>query len=263
MPHVTLSGGLRYDDPDRDGSGAKLESHTSKSYKLSWDITDNDILYAGRSDFYILPSITQLYDSQYGNGNLKPAEGRTSSIGYSKKFDDYNVFTFNWFKTESSTTIGYDGSGSYQNYDDGVSRGWNAQYMTQLGDHWNINFGWAHLFQYASGDNYSLGYYPKDMATFSVFYDYAKVNVGLDGFYFMRKKNAQNSAMQGWPKDDYGVYNLSVNYSPTKNLTFYGKVNNIFDEIYAEHTDVIWGGQPGTWYSMPGRSFVVGMQLKF
>lgn len=87
---------------------------------------------------------------------------------------------------------------------------------------------------------------------------------GLDGYYFMRKKNSAYSQMQGWLADNYGVYNLSVNYVPTKNLNFYCKVDNIFDKLYAEHTNVIHqGGQPGTWYSMPGRSFIVGMQLKF
>ena len=41
------------------------------------------------------------------------------------------------------------------------------------------------------------------------------------------------------------------------------KVDNLFDKLYAEHTNVIHGGEPGSWYSMPGRSFVVGMELKF
>ena len=64
--------------------------------------------------------------------------GRTTSIGYNKKFDDYNIFTLNWFKTEADRGIGYDGDGNYQNYDGGIARGWNAQYLSQLGEHWNL-----------------------------------------------------------------------------------------------------------------------------
>lgn len=263
IPRVTLSGGIRYDKPSTN-LALDLGSHTSKSYKLSWDITDNDTLYAGRSDFYILPGIEQLTITKYGNDKLKPAEGRTSSIGYNKKFDDYNIFTVNWFETKSDVTIGYGSSGQFQNFSNAVSKGWNAQYMTQLGEHWNANIGWSHLSYHANGDNYEMGYYPKDMATFGIYYNYAKVSAGVDGYYFMRKKNSAYSQMQGWPADNYGVYNLSVNYAPTKNLNFYCKVDNIFDKLYAEHTNVIHqGGQPGTWYSMPGRSFIVGMQLKF
>lgn len=262
IPDVTLSGGIRYDRPER-GEGPELDTHTSKSYKLSWDITDKDTIYAGRSDFYILPSIDQMYNTQWDNAKLSPAEGRTTSIGYNKTFDDNNILTVNWFETKSDKIIGFDSEGQYQNYDDGVSRGWNAQYMTQLSDRWSATLGWSHLFYHANGDNYEMGYYPKDMATFSIQYDYAKFNAGLDGFYFMRKVNDKYADKQGWPADNYAVVNLSLNYKPTDNLTFYTKVDNLFDKLYAEHTNVIHGGEPGSWYSMPGRSFVVGMELKF
>lgn len=263
IPKVTLSGGLRHDKPEGDEYSPEMASNTSKSYKLSWDITDNDIIYACRSDFYILPSMDQLYNEKWGNAKLAPAEGRTSSIGYNKKFDDYNILTVNWFKTESEKSIGYTGDGHYQNFDNAVARGWNVQYMTQIGKHWNANIGWSHLFHHAGGDNYEMGYYPKDLATFGIYYNYAKVSAGFNGFYFMRKINPNYADKQGWPGDNYGVFNLSVNYAPTKNMTFYTKVDNIFDKLWAEHTNVVHGGKPGTWYAMPGRSIIVGMQLKF
>lgn len=264
IPGVTLSAGVRYDDPNRNGEGAELESHTSQSYKLSWDITDNDTIYVGRSDFYILPSMSQWYDSQWGNKNLKPAEGTTNSIGYSKKFDDYNVFTLNWFKTENDNVISYDEENDvYTNFSDGVARGWNAQYITQLGDFWNVNLGWAHLYQCTPGDNLSMGYYPKDMATFGISYNCDKVVAALDGYYFIRRET-EYSRKGGWPADNYGIFNISVSYKPDKNLMLYTKVNNIFDKLYAEHTNVIHdGGNPGDWYAMPGRSIVAGMQLTF
>ncbi|MGM9569684.1 MAG: TonB-dependent receptor plug domain-containing protein [Phascolarctobacterium sp.] len=271
IPKVTLSGGIRYDKPDSNlGGGTELDTHTSKSYKMSWDITDNDSIYAGRSDFYILPSMDNLV-GQFGNTNVLPSYGRNTTIGYNKKFDENNIFTLNWFETKSERIIGYNyGTGIAQNYNNGISRGWNAQFMTQIGEHWNINLGWAHLFQYAdkdsegSSDTFSMGYYPKDMATFGIFYDYAKFKAGLDGYYFMRRKNHEVvDSENGWPADNYAVINLSATYKPTKNISFYAKVDNLFDKLYAEHTDVIWNHNPGSWYSMPGRSFVVGMQYTF
>lgn len=261
-PNWTLSGGIRYDMPNGDKYSPEYDHHTSKSYKLSYDITENDSIYAGRSDYYILPSLEQISDPKYGNAKLAPAYGRTTSIGYNKKFDDYNIFTLNWFKTEADRGIGYDGDGQYQNYDGGIARGWNAQYLSQLGEHWNLNLGWSHLYEYTPGDkNYAMGYSPKDVATFGVYYDYKKVNAGLDGFYFMRRVNP--NFKDGWPKDNYGVYNLSVNYAPTEDMTFYFKVENLFDTLWAEHTDVIWNGNPNAWYSMPGRTFILGMQYNF
>lgn len=261
IPNVTLSGGLRHDRPDNGGeSTSNLESHTSKSYKLSWDITPKDNIYAGRSDFFILPSMYQLTNPDYGNKSLKPAYGRTSTIGYSRSFDDYNILTLNWFETISERGIGLSSSG-YVNTE-GVSRGWNAQYMTQIGENWNANVGWAHLFQSEGQDSFSAGYSPKDLATFAVYYDYAKVKAGLDGYYFMRRVNPDYP--EGWPVDNYAIFNVSASYAPTKNINFYAKVNNLFDKMYAERTHVIYNsGKPGDWYSMPGRSFVLGMQVTF
>lgn len=268
IPDVTLSGGLRHDRPtNSSGNGVKLANHTSKSYKLSWDITSKDKVYAGRSDFYILPSMYQLTDRNYGNSELQPAYGRTTTIGYNRNFDDYNILTLNWFETKTERAIVQAvNGGAYQNADNGIARGWNLQYMTQIGENWNANIGWAHLFQHMDEDTYDWGYQPKDLATFGISYNYAKVKATLDGYYFIRRTNAehQEDGMQGWPSDKYAVINMSASYAPTKNISFYAKVNNLFDKAYAERTNVIYGsGKPGDWYMMPGRSFVVGMQYNF
>ncbi|WP_304136168.1 TonB-dependent receptor, partial [Phascolarctobacterium succinatutens] len=59
-------------------------------------------------------------------------------------------------------------------------------------------------------------------------------------------------------------FNMSASYAPTKNINIYAKVNNLFDKMYSERTHVIYAtGRPGDWYSMPGRSFVLGMQVTF
>ena len=263
LPTVTLSGGVRYDKPEGDQYSPKMDTHTSVSYKLSWDVSDKDILYAGRSDFYILPDMFQLYDPDYGNPDLKPVEGRTTSVGYNRKFDDNNILTLNWFKTESDSALGYTPDDHFDN-SPSIDRGWNAQFMTQIDDNWSANIGWAHLYHRNDGDRaFQRGYYPKDMATFAINYEKDKFGASFNGFYFMRKVNQDADYEPGWPADNFGVYNLSLNYAPEKNMTFYAKIENIFDKLWAEHTDVIHSGKPGSWYSMPGRSFVLGMQVKF
>lgn len=264
FPKLTLSAGLRYDKPVGDEYSPIFNTHTSKSYKLSYDVTDNDVVYAGRSDFYILPSMEQLYNDKYGNAKLNPAYGRTTSVGYNKKFDDNNVMTFNWFSTKGEVSIGYDIKGQYQNYNNDIARGWNTQFNTEIGERWNASIGWEHLYQYSGGDNYSLGYSPKDRMTLGINYKYKKLQVGIDGFYFIRRVSETNQSKKGWPSDKYGVYNLSVNYTPSKNINYYIKVENIFDKLWAEHTNVIHqGGQAGDYYTMPGRNFILGVQMTF
>ena len=264
VPHVTLSGGIRHDRPD------SYECHNSISYKLGWDITEKDTLYAGRSDYYILPSLTQLYDHKYGNADLRASEGRTTSIGYNHEFTPDNYMMLSWFETKSgvgmtmnSTTDKDDPNyGQYQNSIGGISRGWNAQYNARLSDAVTVKLGWAHLF-YDEKDSFTQGYAPKDKATFGVYYDKDKFSAAFDGFYFIRDKRGMKEGVKGWPSDKYGVYNLALNYTADKQTKFYVKVDNIFNKLWAEHTDVIWSSGADSWYAMPGRSFVVGMQYTF
>ncbi len=273
LPGWTLSGGIRHDRPESDDYSAKIKNHTSKSWKLSVDLTKKDTIYGGRSDFYILPGLDKIYarwqaedgtEEDHSNPDLQPAEGWTESIGYTHKFNEASALTFNWFKTQSTRTIGYSyDEGKYVNYNNGIARGWNLQFVSQLGKYWNFDIGWAHLYQSVPGDNFSKGYYPKDKLTFDVVYTKDKWQASLNGFYFIRKKDPAYDDLQGWPSDKYGIYNLAVNYSPNKETTIYMKVDNIFDKLWAEHTDVIWNRKPGSWYSMPGRVVSIGARFTF
>lgn len=264
VPHVTLSGGVRHDRPD------SFDSHNSFSYKLGWDITEKDILYAGRSDYYILPSLKQLYDHKYGNSELRASEGRTTSIGYNHEFTPDNYLMLSWFETKSAVGMTMNSTndpddpnyGKFENSSGGVTRGWNLQYDARLSDTVSMKFGWAHLV-FDEDDNFTMGYAPKDKATFGVYYDKDKFSAAFDGFYFIRDKKGMKEGVKGWPCDKYGVYNLALNYTADKQTKFYFKVDNIFNKLWAEHTDVIWNGGEDRWYAMPGRSFVVGMQYTF
>lgn len=264
VPHVTLSGGIRHDRPD------SFDSHNSFSYKLGWDITEKDTLYAGRSDYYILPSLKQLYDHKYGNSELRASEGRTTSIGYNHEFTPDNYLMLSWFETKSDVGMTMNSTndpddpnyGKFENSSGGVTRGWNLQYDARLSDTVSMKFGWAHLI-FDEADNFTMGYAPKDKATFGVYYDKDKFSAAFDGFYFIRDKKGMKEGVKGWPCDKYGVYNLALNYTADKQTKFYFKVDNIFNKLWAEHTDVIWNGGEDRWYAMPGRSFVVGMQYTF
>jgi vitamin B12 transporter len=259
LPKVTLSGGLRYDKPKR-SDDVLFDSHTSKNYKLSYAATAKDTIYMGRSDFYILPGMFELTDPDYGNPKLLPAYGRTSSIGYTRAFSDRNLFTLNWFYTKGERTIGFDDDGKYKNYTNDVSRGWNAQWNPTLDSHWQMNLGWAHLYQKADGDNFSKGYQPKDLATLGIYYNQGRWDAGLDGFYFMRR--VVPAKKKGWPSDKYGVFNASVSYAMSSHVNMYVKVSNIFNKYWAEQTQALWG-QPGQYYAQPERTFLIGTQIKF
>lgn len=94
----------------------------------------------------------------------------------------------------------------------------------------------------------------------------------MDGYYFVRIDSKNNhfynddyGKMKAFPSDKYAIFNLSLNYHPGKYTTFYLKVDNLFDKLYAEHTDVSWNplAGPGRWYSLPGRTVLLGMNMRF
>ena len=280
LPKITVTYGVRYDRPSSSSKSGGLPTNTARSYKISYDITSKDSIYAFKNDFFILPSMSQLFDPKYGNEALLPSVGNTTSIGYNHAFSDTNYIMINWFNTKTDVGITYvekkddkgnqvynkDGTKAFErmNYVNGKSTGWNAQYATKIGENWEARIGWAHL-NYDEPDNFALGYAPKDKATFALYFNKDKWSVAFDGFYFIRDtSHIDPNKPKGWPDDKYAVCNLALNYRPTRGTEFYFRMNNVFNKLWAEHTDTIWGNsEPDAWYSMPGRNFLLGMKHSF
>lgn len=201
LPKITVTYGVRYDRPSSSSKSGGLPTNTARSYKISYDITSKDSIYAFKNDFFILPSMSQLFDPKYGNEALLPSVGNTTSIGYNHAFSDTNYIMINWFNTKTDVGITYvekkddkgnqvynkDGTKALErmNYVNGKSTGWNAQYATKIGENWEARIGWAHL-NYDEPDNFALGYAPKDKATFALYFNKDKWSVAFDGFYFIR-----------------------------------------------------------------------------
>lgn len=280
IKQVLVSLGARKDYPSGGYASMSIDSHTSYSGKLGFDFTNRFGAYLSSSDYFILPSVVQLFNSKNEKGlpGILPAVGNIKSLGLTYKIGDNHYVTMNWFKTiaERSIVLSYKkdpktGLYYYENYANYRANGWNAQWMARLSENWQMNFGWTHLFQSAEGDNFKMGYYPKDKFTFAIDYNRDKWHVGFDGFYFIRAETEfyrefkEQYKHKGWPDDKYWVCNLKVDYSPNKNTQVYLAVDNVFNKLWAEHTDVVHHPNFGfdKWYSMPGRAYSVGVQYSW
>lgn len=284
LPKLTLTVGVRHDMPNLD----QAPSHTAESYKLGWDMTEKDSVYISRNDYYIMPSLDQLYGTTGSNDSLKPASGKTTSVGYNRKFSDRTFFTFNWYYTKADSDITmveerdefdyplYDDNGNIKwHYENSSNKthGWNAQLESQLTDHLSGRIGWAHLnMEKSEGSFVTHGYAPKDLITFGLTYDWNKWKTSLDGYYFIRMDSENNhfedpdyGNMSSFPHDKYAILNWNLDYAPSKNVSFYLKVENLLNTLYAERSDVAWHPEvgPSRWYSLPGRTFLMGMQMRF
>ena len=119
----------------------------------------------------------------------------------------------------------------------------------------------GHL-NYDEPDNFILGYAPKDKATFAIYFNKDKWSAVFDGFYFIRDtSHIDPKKVKGQSDDKYAVCNLALNYRPTRGTEFYFRMNNVFNKLWAEHTDTIWrNSESDAWYFMPERNFLLGMK---
>ena len=269
-PKLSLEAGIRHDRPQRVEKGvvprdATPDPHTVTSAKITFNPTKKDTIYAGRSEFFILPSMTQLYDTNFGNEQLLPAEGHGIELGYIRKFSDTNALTINFWDRRDKTTVGYASSGTYRNFKDERATGWNAQWDYQVNPKLKTFVSWARIDQMdVSGDNFTRGYRPKDVFNFGVNYNHKKWDVTLDARYFIRQDYVWTRPYPNFPSDEYVVANMAFNYNVNKHQKVYLKVNNVFNQHWAEHTEVMHrANSEGMFYTMPGRNFKIGMEYQF
>lgn len=251
-----LTSGLRYDKPE--STEGNIDSNLAKSFNVGYTFDENTNMYLAYNDYFVLPTMGELY-SAYGNPNLNAEKGKNYEFGINHKFDDNNIISSHVFYRNSDRIIGYDYSQSrYANIDQKIkAHGFDVQYDKFFDEAWHANVGYSFI----RDDGETTGYLPKNIITLGVDYSKEKWQAGMN-IRSVIGRNGNNINYSAWPKTDYTLVDLSVNYKPQENLKAYFKVNNLFDTMYAERTNALYGS-PDTWYGMPGRSFVVGMEYSF
>lgn len=108
--------------------------------------------------------------------------------------------------------------------------------------------------QYAFGLSYDRKIYDINLQALNRF-DFAPNNYFPEGFdNYLPEKN-------------YWIWNLSANYKVTDTCKIFVKVNNIFDKGYMSATQYTSAGaligDPLSYYTAQGRSFVAGVEYTF
>ena len=259
-----LTAGIRYDKPATSGK-ADIEDNFAKSINLGYKFSEKSNMYIGYNDYFVLPTITQLYMPTYGNKDLEPEKGKNFEIGFNHKFTPNDVVSVHVFKRDADkmiTTVGVYPNQTYTNLDDNSkSHGFDIQYDKTFDANWHGKLGWAFVH---SEQPMTYVVYPAHQINLGVDYTKGKWNWGTDiramigdsGVGFVK-----GSVPQG---HFYMLMDLAVNYKPTKDIKVYAKVNNLFDKDYADQFDCSgWTTGTRTIYARPGRTFIVGMNWSF
>jgi possible tonB-dependent receptor len=256
LPTLKFTAGIRHD------SNSAFGSHNSPSISLGYDIDPLTHAYVSYSEYFITPTPNQLYAPTYGNANLKPESGNTKEIGIARDFGRGLSLTASYFKRHSKNRIGYHPM-TYQNINvgDEDAHGWSLQFAKRVDSHWRARVGYTqtHVGKTEQRDVNVDGYLPRDQWNISV--DYR--NRDFDSSLLARGMIGRPGPVRGaFPTNNYWVVDLAMNYRIADATKVYLKANNIFNQFYAEHSNVKWGA-PGQWWTAPGRNFMIGIEQSF
>ena len=258
LPTLKLTAGIRHD------SNSSFGSHNSPSVSLGYDIDPMTHAYASYSAYFITPTPYQLYGKSKwgdpGNPKLKPESGNTKEIGLARDFGRGLSLTASYFMRHSTNRIGWV-SGLYQNIGDEDAHGWSLQLDKRIDSHWRTRIGYTqtHVGKTKQRGVNVDGYLPSDQWNIGV--DYR--NRDFDSTLLARGMVGRPGPVNGaFPTDNYWVVDLAMNYQVADATKIYLKANNVFNQFYAEHSNVKWGA-PGQWWTAPGRNFMIGVEQSF
>lgn len=267
-PQWTLTPGIRLDHHSAFGN------HTSPHVSLAYEINPNTNTYISYNSYFVAPSATHLYSPKYGDPSLKPETGHSLEVGMSHQFSATMAGQISWFTRSSDDKLGYlRSTGHYANIDKEKANGLNLDIRKQFTKELTGHFGYTytHVDPTPQRATNVDGYIPKHAVVFGLSYTKPTWDAQLDVRGNIDRKGPQTADVAAipnnkfFPKDTYWVADLSANYHATPDLTIFGRVNNLFNTFYAEHSNARqnWWGQANEWWTAPGRNYQLGIEYKF
>ena len=260
LPTLKLTAGLRHDRHSSFGS------HNSSSISLGYDIDPVTHTYVSYNAYFITPTPGQLYGSFGANPNLKPEVGNTKEIGIARDFGKGLSLTASYFKRHSTDCIRW-ASGLYQNIGDEDAHGWSLQLDKRVDSHWRTRVGYTQT-HVGKTKQYGVnidGTLPRDQWNIGIDYRNRDFDSSLLARGMVGLEGPSDAIGKFLPTDNYWVVDLAMNYQVADATKVYLKVNNIFNQFYAEKSNAraSWWGAAEQWWTAPGRNFMIGVEQSF
>ena len=269
---LTLTFGARYDKHEDFGD------NVSPRVYATYAINDNWTIKGGVATGYKTPKTTDLQEGivgfggqgtspQIGNPNLKPEKSVSYEAAVYYEHENGHNANLTLFqndfkdKIESGTltgtagsewaSLGYDDLTQKQNIDDATIKGIEVAGKYFIIDNLSIKANWTYLDSENKETKKPLRSSPKHMYNTTLDYQAtSKFNTYLQ--YSGELDRYNKTASEGANKDiyykDYSIWNLGATYKVDKNLTFNGRVNNLFDKDFMEYKAVAKGSGRTPYY---------------
>lgn len=270
-PQWTLTAGVRYDDYDPFGS--KNTPHVSLMYKVD----DGMDIYASWGKFFVVPTTYQYNTNLNKKLPLEPESGHATEFGVNWNPNSTTAINAHLYKRSTTNKIGWIGTpsesnawdGHYKNFDEEEAKGVDISVRKVLSDTLSGRIGYVFTDVEATPSRTQNidGYIPRHAVTASLTYaqDQFDATIGVRGVIDRPGPSAPDVYKPFFPKNTYWITDLSANWHVTDDVTVYGQIDNLFDVMYAEQSNAraSWYGSAGAWWSQPGRSMQVGVNVRF
>lgn len=268
---LKLIAGVRYTDPNA------FDSEWTPSINLGYEFNNNTNMYVAWSKFFDTPSMFQMFDSKHGTPGLKPESGKNFEVGINHRFSNDFTASAHYFYRNTTDFINYDyGTERFYNMDNEVrAKGFDIQMKKAFGRHLNTSVGYTYLNMPATGTtpteaSNNGGFLPRGTWNIGIDYTNKGFDAGLTGRGIIKRPGYYSPAGKAFPNDTYWVWDLNMSYKYKKNIKVYANVYNLFNQNYAENSDVYWAamgwgslGSGYKWWPMPGRTFLAGIEYTF
>ena len=273
-PTWVLNAGARYDNHSEAGNESTFSAGLNKK------IDDNSHIYLNWSQVFKAPTVDDLFYNcpgmGEGNRNLKPEKGDTWNIGYGTQIAKKTDLGINYFESDLDDAIdwsAYESSPGWwiskvDNIQKQKKKGLEINIKHNINDKLSADFSYTYI-QVKNNLNDSgfvkdWNYIPNTYRA-GINYKDGKWNAnlwlragtgGATHTWLDRYMNKRVSYIDS----SYITLDIALTYSATKNLSFYAKGYNLFNEAYAEFAGTTNGSYN---YPAQSRRFIVGAEYKF
>ena len=270
-PSWTLNTGIRYDEHSEVGDETTLSAGINKK------IDDNSHMYVNWGQVFRAPTTDDLYYStsyMHGNKNLEAETGETWTIGYSTELNNKTNLSVNYFESDIDNAIDWAEVTSYsyyaENLDSQKRKGLEFTVNHKLNNNLDLTASYTYLQVKSSRDNTEIRDYNHipNIYRLGLNYEDGKWNTNiwlragsgactnLNQYYSYGTLGSRYSYLDS----NYLTIDVAVTYHASKDLSFYAKGYNLFNEAYAEQAGVSGGSYR---YPAQSRRFIVGAEYKF
>ncbi len=252
---LILNGGLRYDKHQT--FGKKITYRVGFVYNvIPYDLK----IKANYGTAFKAPTLDDLFWPNtgwaVGNPNLKPEKSWAWDAGIEKRFFNKKiVFSLDFFYQKYKDLIQWaqiPGSWTWQPQNIGKAniKGSELNLIFAPLNNLIINTGYTYIDTENEDNNKYLTYKPMHKISISGEYSINKFSLFAEYVYTGKRYNDKNNQEKLAP---YSLVNLSATYKLNKNLSFFGRIENLLNTNYEEVKD----------YGTPDRSFYLGIRFSY